>query len=98
MALLLVLLLRPSRLVPSGFGPNISLAPRKSGNNRLSVPNWRMISAKLADRTTRQWAKADHVVVPQTLAPTNGASIEGQAISIAEPWSPPKRGDKEVQG
>ena len=98
MALLPVLLLRPPSLAPSGFGPNISLAPGKSGNNRLSVPNCRMTSAKLADRTMRPWAKADHMVVPQTLPPTSGAIIEGQANSMAKPWLPPKRGDKEVQG
>jgi hypothetical protein len=98
MALLPVLLLRPPSLASSAFGPNISLALGKSGNDRLSVPNCRMTWAKLADRATRPRAKADHVVVPQTFPPTNGAIIEGQANSMVKPWLPPKRGDKQVQG
>jgi hypothetical protein len=94
MALLPVLLL----LAPSGFGPNNCLAPGKSGNDRLSVPNCRTTSAKVADRTTRPGAKAGHVVVPLPLPPTNGAIIEGRARSMVKPWLPPRRDDKQVQG
>ena len=86
------------RLGPIGVDPNVSLAPGKCGNNRLPVPNCRITSAKLADTAKRPWAKADHVLVPRTLPQTNSAITEGQAISIAKPSLPPKRGGKEVQG
>ncbi len=97
MAFLPVLLPQPPRLGPIGVAPNISLAPGKCGNKWPSVPNCRITSAKLADTAKRPWAKADHVVVPQTLPPTNGAIIEGQANSMDKPWLP-KRGDKQAQG